>query len=100
MYLEIDRCANAAELNVLSKELEQVLGSARGGGRFRADEGQGQELLARLDASPFGVDGEAEIKNLEWLVGNHFTFLGYEEFTVRDEADGGHIEYDENPSSV
>jgi glutamate dehydrogenase len=25
MYLEIDRCANAAELNVLSKELEQVL---------------------------------------------------------------------------
>jgi NAD-specific glutamate dehydrogenase len=29
MYLEIDRCANAAELNVLSKELEQVLGEVR-----------------------------------------------------------------------
>ncbi len=56
-----------------------------------------QDLLAGIDASRFSIDGEekAEIKNfLEWLVGNHFTFLGYEEFVVRDEADGGHIEYD------
>lgn len=29
MYLEIDRCANTAELNVLTKELEQVLGEVQ-----------------------------------------------------------------------
>ncbi|MCF5055307.1 NAD-glutamate dehydrogenase, partial [Pseudomonas syringae] len=98
MYLEIDRCANAAELNVLSKELEQVLGEVRVAvADFEPMKAKVQDLLAGIDASPFNIDGEekAEIKNfLEWLVGNHFTFLGYEEFVVRDEADGGHIEYD------
>lgn len=98
MYLEIDRCANAAELNVLSKELEQVLGEVRVAvADFEPMKAKVQDLLAGIDASAFAIDGEekAEIKNfLEWLVGNHFTFLGYEEFVVRDEADGGHIEYD------
>lgn len=98
MYLEIDRCANAAELNVLSKELEQVLGEVRVAvADFEPMKAKVQDLLAGIDASPFSIDGEekAEIKNfLEWLVGNHFTFLGYEEFVVRDEADGGHLEYD------
>ena len=32
---------------------------------------------------------------LEWLLDNHFTFLGYEEFSVADEADGGRMVYDE-----
>ncbi|WP_010173051.1 NAD-glutamate dehydrogenase [Pseudomonas sp. PAMC 25886] len=100
MYLEIDRCANAAELNVLSKELEQVLGEVRVAvADFEPMKAKVQELLAGIDASSYVIDGEekAEIKSfLEWLVGNHFTFLGYEEFVVRDEADGGHIEYDAN----
>ena len=98
MYLEIDRCANAAELSVLSKELEQVLGEVRVAvADFEPMKAKVQELLAGIDASSYVIDGEekAEIKSfLEWLVGNHFTFLGYEEFVVRDEADGGHIEYD------
>jgi len=100
MYLEIDRCANAAELNVLSKELEQVLGEVRVAvADFEPMKAKVQEILTKLDNSAFAVDaGEKnEIKSfLEWLVGNHFTFLGYEEFTVVDQADGGHIEYDQN----
>ncbi|MET1068293.1 MAG: NAD-glutamate dehydrogenase domain-containing protein, partial [Pseudomonas prosekii] len=100
MYLEIDRCANAAELNVLSKELEQVLGEVRVAvADFEPMKEKVQELLSGLDTSQFNVDPEekAEIKSfLEWLVGNHFTFLGYEEFVVRDEADGGHIVYDQD----
>ncbi|MVV46954.1 NAD-glutamate dehydrogenase [Pseudomonas sp. PB120] len=99
MYLEIDRCANAAELNVLSKELEQVLAEVRiAVADFEPMKTKVQEILTGLDNSKFAVDGEekAEIKSfLEWLVGNHFTFLGYEEFTVTDEADGGHIQYDQ-----
>ncbi|MHC8362126.1 NAD-glutamate dehydrogenase [Pseudomonas sp. LS2P72] len=100
MYLEIDRCANSAELNVLSKELEQVLGEVRVAvADFEPMKTKVQEILTGLDNSQFKVDSEekAEIKSfLEWLVGNHFTFLGYEEFVVRDEADGGHIVYDQD----
>ncbi|MBV6753669.1 NAD-glutamate dehydrogenase [Pseudomonas chlororaphis] len=98
MYLEIDRCANAAELSVLSKELEQVLTEVRiAVADFEPMKTKVQELLAGIDASQFAIDPEekTEIKTfLQWLVDNHFTFLGYEEFVVRDEQDGGHIEYD------
>lgn len=98
MYLEIDRCANTAELNVLSKELEQVLGEVRVAvGDFEPMKAKVQDILTKLDNSQFAVDADEknEIKSfLEWLVGNHFTFLGYEEFVVSDEADGGHIVYD------
>ncbi len=100
MFLEIDRCANTAELNVLSKELEQVLGEVRVAvGDFEPMKAKVQDILTMLDNSQFAVDGEekGEIKSfLEWLVGNHFTFLGYEEFVVSDEADGGHIVYDKD----
>lgn len=100
MYLEIDRCANTAELNVLSKELEQVLGEVRVAvGDFEPMKAKVQDILTKLDNSRFAVDGDEknEIKSfLEWLVGNHFTFLGYEEFVVSDEADGGHIVYDKD----
>ncbi|MFZ3280183.1 NAD-glutamate dehydrogenase [Pseudomonas sp.] len=100
MYLEIDRCANAAELNVLSKELEQVLGEVRVAvADFEPMKAKVQDILTQLDNSAFAVDADEknEIKSfLEWLVGNHFTFLGYEEFVVTDQADGGHIEYDQN----
>ena len=100
MYLEIDRCANSAELNVLSKELEQVLGEVRVAvADFEPMKAKVQEILAGLDSTQFAADPEekAEIKSfLEWLVGNHFTFLGYEEFVVRDEVDGGHIVYDQD----
>lgn len=100
MYLEIDRCANPAELNVLSKELEQVLAEVRVAvDDFEPMKAKVQEILTNLDNSQFAVDADekSEIKSfLEWLVGNHFTFLGYEEFVVSDEADGGHIVYDKN----
>ncbi|PBJ21226.1 NAD-specific glutamate dehydrogenase [Pseudomonas sp. ACN8] len=100
MYLEIDRCANTAELNVLSKELEQVLGEVRVAvGDFEPMKAKVQDILTMLDNSRFAVDGDekSEIKSfLGWLVGNHFTFLGYEEFVVSDEADGGHIVYDKD----
>ncbi|WP_433740756.1 NAD-glutamate dehydrogenase [Pseudomonas putida] len=100
MYLEIDRCANPAELNVLTKELEQVLSEVRVAViDFEPMKAKVQEILTGLDNSRFAVDADekSEIKSfLEWLVGNHFTFLGYEEFTVTDEPDGGHIKYDQN----
>lgn len=100
MYLEIDRCANTAELNVLTKELEQVLGEVRVAvADFEPMKAKVQELIEGIDNSQFiiNADEKSEIKSfLEWLVGNHFTFLGYEEFVVGEDQNGGHIEYDQN----
>ncbi|WP_416425848.1 NAD-glutamate dehydrogenase [Pseudomonas sp. App30] len=100
MYLEIDRCANAAELKLLAKELEQVLVEVRVAvADFEPMKAKVREVLQLVDQSPYGVDEEekAEVKTfLEWLVANHFTFLGYEEFVVANDADGGHLVYDES----
>ncbi len=67
--------------------------------RLPADEGQGRELLAWLDRAKL-EGGQTELDEikvyLNWLLDNHFTFLGYEEFALVDpNADGGHLVYDE-----
>ncbi|MCE0915523.1 NAD-glutamate dehydrogenase [Pseudomonas sp. NMI760_13] len=99
MYLEIDRCANAAELNTLSMELEQVLAEVRGVvADFEPMKAKIRELLELVEQNAFGPaqNDKAEVKSfLSWLLDNHFTFLGYEEFTVESDADGGHLVYDE-----
>ncbi|WNW14170.1 NAD-glutamate dehydrogenase [Pseudomonas sp. DTU_2021_1001937_2_SI_NGA_ILE_001] len=101
MYLEIDRSSNASELSALARELEQVLGEVRVAVEdFEPMKARVHDVLAAIDAGAHGIDPEEvdEVKIfLQWLLDNHFTFLGYEEFQVRLEADGGHIEYD--PSS-
>ncbi|WP_137885442.1 NAD-glutamate dehydrogenase [Pseudomonas sp. 2FE] len=99
IFLEIDRCANANELRALEHALLEVLEEVRVTvADFLPMRAKAEELLAWLGKAKLKVDGAelAEIKVfLEWLLDNHFTFLGYEEFTVVDETDGGHIVYDE-----
>lgn len=99
MYLEIDRCANVGELRTLEKALQEVLEEVRlAVADFAPMKARAEELLAWLDKAKLKVDGAelAEIKVfLGWLLDNHFTFLGYEEFTVAAEKDGGHLVYDE-----
>ncbi|UUY06923.1 NAD-glutamate dehydrogenase [Pseudomonas sp. J452] len=99
MYLEIDRCANVGELRTLEKALQEVLEEVRlAVADFQPMKARAEELLAWLDKAKLKVDGAelAEIKVfLGWLLDNHFTFLGYEEFTVAEEKDGGHLVYDE-----
>ncbi|AYC33485.1 NAD-glutamate dehydrogenase [Pseudomonas cavernae] len=99
MFLEIDRCANVGEMRALESGLLEVLGDVRMTvADFQPMRAKAEELLSWLGKAKLKVDKAelAEIKVfLEWLLDNHFTFLGYEEFTVHEEADGGHIEYDE-----
>ncbi len=99
MYLEIDRCANAAELNVLTRELEQVLAEVRVTvADFEPMKAKLRDLLALVEQTAYAPAQaeKAEVKDfLEWLLGNHFTFLGYEEFVVRADAQGGQLVYDE-----
>ncbi|CAI8866676.1 NAD-glutamate dehydrogenase [Pseudomonas soli] len=99
MYLEIDRCSNTAELNTLAMELEQVLAEVRGVvADFEPMKAKIRELLDLVEQNAFGPaqNDKAEVKSfLSWLLDNHFTFLGYEEFTVESDADGGHLVYDD-----
>ncbi|WP_252271570.1 NAD-glutamate dehydrogenase [Pseudomonas subflava] len=100
MYLEIDRCANVSELRALEKGIQDVLEEVRlAVADFAPMKAKAEQLLAWLDKAKLKVDGAelAEVKTyLAWLLDNHFTFLGYEEFTVVDEKDGGYLVYDES----
>lgn len=100
MYLEIDRCASAADMSALARELEQVLVEVRVAvADFEPMKAKVREMLALVDQTPYAVDEEekSEVKSfLNWLVDNHFTFLGYEEFVVSADAEGGQLSYDEN----
>ncbi|MFC5698646.1 NAD-glutamate dehydrogenase [Pseudomonas sp. GCM10022186] len=99
MFLEIDRCANVGAMKTLEKALLEVLGDVRVAvADFKPMKAKAQELLAWLDKAKLKVDVEelAEVKVfMEWLLDDHFTFLGYEEFTVAEEKSGGHMVYDE-----
>lgn len=100
MYLEIDRCANVGELRTLEKALQDVLEEARMTvADFDAMKARAEQHLAWLGKAKLKVDSAEldEIKTfLTYLLDNHFTFLGYEEFTVVAEKDGGHLVYDES----
>ncbi|MGE8362148.1 NAD-glutamate dehydrogenase [Pseudomonas sp.] len=100
MFLEIDRCASAAELKSLEKSLHDVFEDVRlSVADFEPMKAKAQELLAWLGKAKLKVEG-AELEEIKvfmgWLSNNHFTFLGYEEFTVADAPDGGTIVYDES----
>ena len=96
MYLEIDRCASVGELRTLEKALHEVLGEVRlAVADFAPMKAKAEQLLAWLGKARLKVDGAelAEVKTfLEYLLDNHFTFLGYEEFTVVEEKDGAAAE--------
>ncbi|MFT5782674.1 MAG: glutamate dehydrogenase, partial [Pseudomonas sp.] len=100
IYLEIDRCANVSELRVLETELQEVLNEVRQAVMdFPSMQQRAGALLVELGKSKSSVDGAelAEIKIfMSWLLDYHFTFLGYEEFTVAtDKKEGARIVYDE-----
>ena len=99
MFLEIDRCSNAAELKTLERAIHDVFSDVRMSvADFQPMKAKARELLAWLDRAKLKVD-KAELDEikvyLNWLLDNHFTFLGYEEFTVAPTADGGSMVYDE-----
>ncbi|MCQ4179899.1 NAD-glutamate dehydrogenase, partial [Klebsiella pneumoniae] len=68
-------------------------------GDFAAMKGKAVELQGRLEQVNLSIDGDEldEIRDfMRWLADDHFTFLGYEEFSVQEQADGGRIVYDES----
>ncbi|MCQ4324546.1 NAD-glutamate dehydrogenase [Stutzerimonas stutzeri] len=99
IFVEIDRCASAAALRELEQSLQGVLADVRQVvADFAAMKGKAEELQARLERVNLRIDGDEleEIRDfMRWLAADHFTFLGYEEFSVVEQPDGGRIVYDE-----
>ncbi|HLT03360.1 MAG TPA: NAD-glutamate dehydrogenase [Pseudomonas sp.] len=98
MFLEIDRCASAAELRELQQLLSEVLAEVRlAVGDFPAMQAQVRRLLELLNSRDERDPEVAEVRAFyEWLLDNHFTFLGYEEFRVVEDERGARVEYDES----
>jgi glutamate dehydrogenase len=87
LHVEIDRQADQALLDELEAELHRVLADVRAAVEdWPAMRGHVREIVAELDESPPPVDPDelAETKALlEWIHGDHFTFLGYREYELR-----------------
>lgn len=87
MYIEIDRCAGPGELKQLQTRLQTVLAHVRAAvSDFPAMQDQAQALIKALKGKTFAYfDTEQRSECaafLSWLLDNHFTFLGYERFSV------------------
>ncbi len=99
MYLEINRCANVGALKTLEKALQEVLAEVRlAVADFPAMKARAEALLAGMGKSKRKGDA-AELEEvkvfLSWLIDNHFTFLGFEEFSVEEQGGVSRIVYDE-----
>ena len=99
--LEIDRCASAGEQHMLVKALHEVLAEVRlAVSDFAPMRARVEALRASLEPACAAVAAQdcAEVRAfLDWLLDEHFTFLGYEEFHVEAQADcSGLIVYDED----
>jgi glutamate dehydrogenase len=87
MHLEVDRVASDAEREEISARLRAVLGNVRDAVE---DWSKMRERAAGIagnlrDDPPTGIDDEevgSTARFLEWLANDHFTFLGYREYTL------------------
>ncbi|MGY8811596.1 MAG: NAD-glutamate dehydrogenase [Pseudomonadales bacterium] len=89
MYIEVDRCTTTADLRTLQDGLKDALSNVRVTVRdFPAMQSQVETLIGDLKKRSkqfFSSDERAEtVAFLEWLLDDHFTFLGYECFAVNE----------------
>lgn len=92
MHLEVDRDSNAEDLQAIAEGLRGVLANVR---EAVEDWPKMKETCSALAVElgvrpPHGIPA-AEVEQarglLEWLAGNHFTFLGYREYALVRGAD-------------
>ncbi len=92
MHVEVDRLAEAAEREALGAEIERALADVRSAVEdWRKMAGRLREVIAELERSPppLAAAELAEAKAfLEWLLANHFTFIGYRCHDLEAGADG------------
>ncbi|MGQ0550199.1 MAG: NAD-glutamate dehydrogenase [Armatimonadota bacterium] len=91
IHVEVDRQTEAERPPGLRADLERVLGDVRAAVEdWKKILAKAREIIAGIEASPPPLDPEevAEAKALlQWMVDDHFTFLGYREYDLV--SDGG-----------
>jgi len=91
MHIEIDRVGDPAERAAIAAELQGVLGDVRDAvddwPKMRA---RCTDLAEGLRAhSPAGISADEVdqvVRFLTWLAADHFTFLGYRQYTLAEEG--------------
>ena len=89
MYIEIDRATTSADLRALQDSLLEALSNVRATVHdFPAMRARVVELIAMLGSRRkhyFAREERTEaVAFLEWLLDDHFTFLGYECFSINE----------------
>ncbi|MDX1433832.1 MAG: NAD-glutamate dehydrogenase [Gammaproteobacteria bacterium] len=91
MHLEVDRHADEESLSELVTNLQKVLRDVRVAVEdWKPMRGKLREILAELEKSPPELPEENLeecIDFLKWIDDDHFTFLGYDEYTVEHDGD-------------
>jgi glutamate dehydrogenase len=90
MYVEIDRIVDAAQRDTLVANLRRVLGDVRGAVQdWKAMLARVHEAIGGLEHAPAEVGpdlaGESQAF-LQWLADDHFTFLGYRQHDLVQQA--------------
>ncbi|MGC8119356.1 NAD-glutamate dehydrogenase [Marinobacter sp. VGCF2001] len=92
IVLEIDRHSAREDLSDLEQALQQVLHEVRiAVSDFPVVKDKVSEILNELDATTAGISGEEKEEArafLQWLVDDHFTFLGYDEYDFATDKQG------------
>ena len=92
MHFELDRRLDEAQLEELAGSVRSVLGDVRRAVLdfpAMADRGRRMVQLASAGAARYADDEVDEtVAFLEWLLQDHFIFLGYREYRIEDETLG------------
>src|SRR5690554_4910032 len=92
IVLEIDRHSSPEDLRNLEEALQNVLHEVRIAVEdFPVVKNKVSEILSELEATTAGIsdEGKQEAKAfLQWLVEDHFTFLGYDEYDFAKDKQG------------
>ncbi len=88
MYLEVDRLADASEIEILTQGIEAALADVRAAVKdWSAMRERMLAIAGDLSGSGLSAETAAETQAfLRWVAGDHFTFLGYREYEVTAES--------------
>jgi glutamate dehydrogenase len=93
MHLEVDRVGSVQDRDEIAARLRTVLGNVRDAVEDWSKMRERCTSIATSlkDDPPIGIDPQevgSTARFLEWLAGNHFTFLGYREYTLEKDDQG------------